>query len=197
MDIEICTDIELPYFYVAGATSRKIFEVRLGSNIMSRSCTLPSSPTCMAIDQSQDTILIGTLEETEIVSTAGGSLHARTIDHFRKIRAIETIPNDTTLCVVFDEDTTGEATCILNYFPWIVGQPMWTRTADLDGNIHYICAGSDGSYVYILTYLGDNISRVVAYNCSNYFIESHVDLEGFPLDIEISPGGTLLVLTAE
>ena len=57
-------------------------------------------------------------------------------------------------------------------------------------------AESDGSHVYVLSYLGDDISRLVAYNCSDYFIESQIDLQGFPLDLEISSGGTLLALTA-
>ena len=64
------------------------------------------------------------------------------------------------------------------------------------GDIHYMYAESDGSHVYVLSYLGDDISRLVAYNCSDYFIESQIDLQGFPLDLEISSGGTLLALTA-
>ncbi len=41
------------------------------------------------------------------------------------------------------------------------------------------------------------MNRQVSYNCSNYFIESQIDLQGYPLDLEISAEGQLLVLTAE
>ncbi|MCD4702535.1 MAG: hypothetical protein K8S24_11830 [Candidatus Aegiribacteria sp.] len=195
VDIEIGTDIELSHFYVAGATSCKIFEVRLGTNSLFRSCTLPSSPTCMAISQNQDTIIVGTLDEVEIVSIVTTTMWRRTVDLFPTILAIETIPNDTTFSAVF---SNGQTATILNYIVSLFAPtPLYTGTLNIEGNIHYICAESDGSHVYILSYLGDNISRVVAYNCRNYFIESQTDLKGYPLDLEISTGGTLLVLTAE
>ncbi len=193
VDIEIGTILELAYFYVAGATSRKIFEVRLGTNIVSRSSTLPSSPTCMAISQCQDTILIGTMAGTETVSIGEGMMRHRTMV-IPRIVAIETVPNDTTFCSVFYRGSTVSLVTILNYFP---NPLVWTGKVTIAGDIHYMCAESDGSHVYVLSYLGDDISRLVAYNCSDYFIESQIDLPGYPLDLEISPGGTLLVLTAE
>lgn len=196
IDIEISTQIESPYFYVAGTTSKKFFEVRRESNIASRTCYLASSPTCMAIDQAQDTILIGTVGETEIVSIGTGIMRNRVMDHFPGILAIETIPGDTTFCAVFD-DTTGMIVTIFNYFSSPITPPSWSRFEPIDGDIHYMCAESYGSHVYVLSYLGDNVSRLVSYNCNSYLIESYVDLHGYPVDLEICSGGTLLVLTAE
>jgi len=197
VDIEIYTDLELPYFFVAGATSCRIFEVSMENNIVSRTCTLPVSPVCMAIDQDQDTILVGTLAKTEIVSTGGASMRRRKMDHIPRILAIQTVPNDTTFCVVFDQSTDRIAT-ILNYFTTqMTPTPVYTGAVNVDGDIYYICAESDGSHAYLLSYLGDNTSRLICYNCSDYLIESQIDLQGYPLDLEISPGGTLLVLTAE
>ncbi|MCD4701127.1 MAG: hypothetical protein K8S24_04640 [Candidatus Aegiribacteria sp.] len=192
VDIEIAT--EKPYFYVAGSSSCRIYEVRKESNGLSRTCTLLSSPTCMAIDHSQDTILVGTQGETELVSTGITVMRARKMDKFPTILAIETIPVyiSIRLCAVF-EYQTGMIATIKSYF----APPQYTGTVTIDGDIHYMCADSNGTHAYVLSYLGDNISRVVAYNCSNYFIESQIDLKGYPLDLEISPGGTLLVLTAE
>ena len=197
VDIEIPTDIENPNFYVAAATLRKIFEVRRETNNITRTCNLYVSPTCMAIDQGQDTILVGTLGGTALVSIGGGSMTRRIMNSFPEILAIEAVPNDTTLCAVFDLSTDIIAT-VLNYFASpLIPQPLWTGEATIDGDTHYMCAEPDGSHVYVLSYLGDNTSRLVSYNCSDYFIESQIDLPGYPLDIDISPGGTLLVLTAE
>ncbi len=191
VDIEFPMDIENPNFYVAGVTSQRLFEVRKQTNILSRSCNLWASPVCMAING--DTILVGTNANTEFVSIGGAAMHPRQIGYFPGILAIETIPNDTTMCAVFDQ-STGTIATVLKYFP---PEPLWTGTELITGEIHYMCASSDGNYVYVLSYRGDNASRLVSYNCSSYIIESQIDLPGYPLDIEISPGGTLLVLTAE
>ncbi len=196
---ETPVDIEIapgkPYFYVAGASSCRIYEVRQENNATGRYCTLNSSPTCMAIDHCQDTILVGTLAETELVSTGVDVMRRRKMDKFPTILAIETIPCYTSirLCAVFDYYSTGTIATIIEYFL----PPLWTGAAPIDGDIHYICADSSGSHTYVLSYLGDNASRLVSYNCSNYDIEGQVDLQGYPLDLEIGPGGTLLVLTAE
>ena len=197
VDIEIGPQIELPFLYVAGATSSKIFEVRLGTNTGTRSCTLPSSPTCMAINQAQDTILIGTLAGTETVSLGTASMRHRTMDHLPRIQAIETIQDDTTLCAVFDYGSSDMIATIVNYFPPAFGEPCWVGQKNVYGDIFYICTDSFGNYVYLLRYLGDNKSRLISYNCDSYAIDGQIDLEGFPLDLEISPGGTLLVLTTE
>lgn len=196
IDIEIAT--EMPYFYVAGANSSRIYEVRQESNCLSRYCTLQSNPTCMAIDQDQDTILVGTLADPEIVSIVTGTMWRRKMDNIPRIVTIETIPNDTTFCAVFELPTENLATIRYYFDPGFPPSPVvWTGTVTLDGNIHCMCVESDGSHAYVLSYLGDNISRLVSYNCSNYFIESQIDLQGYPLDLEIGAEGQLLVLTAE
>ena len=195
VDIEIAMDIENPNFYVAGATSCRILEVRKSNNSLSRICILYYSPVCMGLDL--DTMLVGTLGKTQLVSIGGGTMVRRTVSAFPGILAIQAVPNDTTLCAVFDFTMDRLAT-ILNYFySPLIPDPLYTGEKTIDGDTHYMCAEPDGSHVYVLSYLGDNASRLVSYNCSDYIIESQIDLPGYPLDIDISPGGTLLVLTAE
>jgi hypothetical protein len=196
VDIEISMDIENPNFYVAGATLSRVLEVKKQNNGLSRICNMPVSPVCMGIDS--DTILVGTLDKTYIVSLNGAVMLQRQMSLFPEILAIETIPNDTNLCAVFDQ-STGTIATVLRYFPMYFPpyEPMWTGSVPITGVIHYMCAESDGSNVYVLSYQGDNTSRLVSYNCNGYFIEKQIDLQGYPLDIAISPGGTLLVLTAD
>ena len=198
VDIEMPTDIENPNFYIAGVTSRTIFEVRRGTNNLSRTSILPFSPTCMAIDQGQDTMLVGTVGGTVLVSIGGAGMHERMMNHFPVILAIKAIPNDTTFCAVFVEYYTPKIVTILNYFNNPISpSPIWTDGVFIEGDTYYMCVEPDGSHAYILSYLGDNISRLLSYNCSSYVIENQIDLAGYPLDIGISPGGTLLVLTAD
>ncbi len=197
VDIEIPTDSENPNFYVAAATLRAIFEVRRESNNINRTCNLQVSPICMAIDQDQDTMLVGTLGGTALVSIGGVLLTRRIMNNFPAILAIEAVPNDTTLCAIFDRSFSNFAT-ILNYFASPMSPlQLYTGIVNIYGDTHYMCAESDGSHVYVLSYLGDNSSMLISYNCGNYFIESQIYLPGYPLDLEITPGGTLLALTAE
>ncbi len=201
---ETPVDIEIaslkPYFYVAGANTCKIYEVSKENNLVGRHCTLASSPTCMAIDQCQDTMLVGTMGEVELVSTGVDVMRRRLADYFPEILAIETLHdeyNETRLCAVLDYYQTRVIAIVLNYWPGFSSNPMLVGLAPIDGEIHYICTDVFGDYAYVLSYLGDNTSRLVCYNCTYGNIEGQVDLQGYPLDLEISPGGTLLVLTTE
>ncbi len=204
---ETPVDIEIaslkPYFYVAGANTCRIYEVSKANNLPGRHCTLVSSPTCMAIGQCQDTILVATMEEVELVSTGSDVMRRRVANYFPHILAIETIPNEdneTRFCAVTNYGFSAMIFTILNYWPGYTGDnPLMTGFVQIEGETHYICTDiiGDYAYVYVLSYLGDNTSRLVCYNSSFYNIESQVDLQGYPLDLEISPGGTLLVLTTE
>jgi len=199
VDIEIGPNFEEPYLYVAGATSETIYEMKYTTNELARSCKLESSPVCMAIGQQQDTILVGTLGETEIVSIVSSGMTNRRMFHIPGILAIEPVPDDTVFCAVFDNIYSNPAIAIvLRYFPDVFsGLPVWTGSRGIEGSLYYMSVEPDGSYAYVLTYVGDNVSRLVAYNCQSYQIENQIDLQGYPLDLEIRSNGTLLVLTAE
>ena len=191
VDIEVASG--KPYFYVASSNSCRIYEVRQENNFVSRSCALPSSPTCMAIDHTQDSMLVGTLAETELVSTGVSVMRRRKMSKFPTILAIESIPGYASirLCAVFK--SLGIMATITSYF----APPLYSGPVPLNGDIHYMCTDSAGNYAYVLSYLGDNTSRLVSYNCIGYYIENQIDLQGYPLDLEMYPGSTLLVLTAE
>lgn len=194
VDIEIATGI--PYFYVAGANSYRIYEIRTQTNTVTRSVTLPSSPTCMAIDQSQDTILVGTLAETELVSTGGTGMRQRTMDQFPRILAVETIRGDTTLCAVFHSSTDIIA-IIYSYFPeFLSSSGDWFGKGSIEGDTHYMCTDDSGSHTFVLSYLGNNTSRLVSYDNEIGFIDDQLDLPGYPMDLEYGDG-KLLVLTTE
>ena len=198
VDIEIASGKS--FFYVADASSCKIYEVSQANNTAWRHCTLASSPTCMAIDQCQDTMLVGTMGETELVSTGVDVMRRRIVDFFPVILAIEPLHdeyNETRLCAVIDCYSGVCVATILNYWPGFSSNPIMVGILPIDGDIHYICTDAYGDYAYVLSYLGDSKSRLICYNCTDYIIEDQVDLQGYPLDLEMSPEGMLLILTAE
>ena len=98
---------------------------------------------------------------------------------------------------MFDCYSGGMIAIVLNYFPVLSSNPLMVGSVPIEGEIHYICTDVFGDYAYVLSYLGDNTSRLICYNCTYFNIESQVDLQGYPIDLEMSPGGTLLVLTTE
>jgi hypothetical protein len=128
VDIEIASG--KPFFYVAGASSCRIYEVSLENNAAGRYCTLASIPTCMAIDQCQDTMLVGTIAETELVYTGVDVMRRRRMGEFPTILAIETIPDEndeTRLCAVFDYSIGTIATILYYFRPDFYTLP-WTGT---------------------------------------------------------------------
>lgn len=200
VDIEIVTG--RPYLYVAGVNSKTIYEVGTQTNTVIRSVTLLSTPTCMAIDHTQDTIFVGTLSQAEIVSTEAGMMQHYALTSFPKILAVKSIPYDTTLCAVFDYNPPwgpplGEIGMIFGYFPPfgpLLGD--WIGGVFVEGVTHHMCIHETGYYAFILSYTGNNMSRLVSYDCSNFSLINKLDLPGYPLDMQYG-NGKLLVLTTD
>ncbi|MBD3277147.1 MAG: hypothetical protein GF388_02510, partial [Candidatus Aegiribacteria sp.] len=93
---------EEPFFYVADFGSSRILELRAETNGLCRIRTLPTSPVCMALDDSQDSMLVGTTGNPELLSVgSSGAIYRREMTSFPGILAIEAVPGDTTLCSLF------------------------------------------------------------------------------------------------
>jgi hypothetical protein len=189
---------ENPFFYVAEPVTNRIYEVRAETNNIVRYCTLDNSPVCMAIDQDEDTILVGTNGTTELVSTAfSGVMFRREMPGFPRILSIETVPFDTTLCALFESGQSTFAAVVLHYFPPYGVSCLWTGSAPVSGSSPcFTCVDEEGTEVFILTYIGENMSRLTGYDCRNYTIVDMIDLPGIPLDLACSED-RVIVLTTE
>jgi hypothetical protein len=195
IDIEIADN--KPYLYVACSSSDRLMEVRIENNGLSRSCQLEQTPVCMAIDQSEDSILVGTPGAAELVTTGdAGIIRRRAMDRLSRIMAVEAVPGDTVLCSVFDKYTGLRVGIILHYFPPYGVSYLVTGYRQLQGNTPTLCVDQAGSHAFVLTYTEAQSCSLVSYDCHSYTIDSRRELGGFPLDMDCR-GGRLFVLTTQ
>ncbi len=187
-----------PYIYIADAISERVYEVHVITNGWSRMCQMRSSPVCMAADQNLDTILVGTLDGVDLLSTDGaGVIFRRTFKDTPPISAVTTIPQDTVLCAVFNFQSGDMVAVIRGYWP--SGGPfrLWYGEVPVEGDTHFICASADGVHAYVLSYLGESVSRLISYNVTTFTVEDELDLPGYPMDLEVAADGYIFALTTE
>jgi len=69
--------------------------------------------------------------------------------------------------------------------------------ATIGGDSHLLEIDPDREYAYVLSYTGENTSRLSAYNYVSRTFEMEVDIPGQPLDLEISDTGIIYLLTTD
>lgn len=191
-----------PYMYVADAATERILEVRIETNAVSRHCQMSSAPRCMAEDHRLDTMFVATIETADILSTTGtGIIHRRTLEDEVPFLTVADMPLDTVICAVIRSSGSDQVVTVPRYFP--PPEPdrsdyqIWTGAVAIEGDTHLICAGQDGLHAYVLSYLGNSVSRLSAYNYETFTVDGQLDLGGYPMDLDVSGSGEILVLTTD
>lgn len=173
-----------PYLYVADVSSSMILELRAETNGITRDRTLPSSPVCMAMDHTQDTMLVGTTGIPELVTVgSSGSIYRRTMTKFPGILAIEAVPGDTTLCAVFDAASTILGV-VMRYFPPYGGGTLWNSIGSLPGEAHYLAVDELGYMTFVLSYNGNGSSILSGYCLDDHSLIGQVEIPGYPVDLD-------------
>jgi len=191
-----------PYLYVADTAAERILEVRIETNGVSRFCQMLSAPRAIAEDHRPDTMFVVTLESADILSTKGaGVIYRRTLDNSMPFLAAADMPDDTVLCAVMRAPYTDMVVTIPAYFPSSMPKQqdyqIWTGPVALEGDMHIIRTGADRTHAYVLSYLGNSVSRLSSYNYNTYSLDGQMDLSGYPMDLTVSVTGEILVLTTE
>jgi len=192
-------DDDRPYMYVSDAATDRLLEIRIETNHQSRMCQLASPPVCLCNSGNRvDTLVAGTLEGSELLSTIGPGI----IRHWRfdesAILEVTGIPDDSIYCAVRRSSGGDEVVTLRAFLPDSMGSTFgWTGAVPIAGDLHFICSGTDMVHAYVLSYLGGSVSRLVSYDHENYLIDGTLDLQGYPMDLEMTPGGNLVVLTIE
>lgn len=190
-----------PYMYVADTAAERVLEVRIETNGVSRICQMKSPPRCIAEDHRADTMFVVTLETADIISTVGsGIIHRRTLEDTTPFLTAADMPMDTVICAVIRSSVSDFVVTIPRYFP--PPEPgryyqIWTGDVAVEGDSHLICSGDDGVHAYVLSYLGNSVSRLSSYNYQSYSIDDQLDISGYPMDLDMSASGELLVLTTD
>ena len=187
---------EAPFFYVADFGSSRILELRAETNGICRTRTLPSSPVCLAMDESQDSMLVGTTGSPELLSVgSSGAIYRREMSGWPGIIAIEAVPDDTTLCTLF-AGTNDFLAEVKRYFPPFSGGGLWDTISSVPGEIHYLDVDVGGKYAYTLSYSGDGSSVLTGYDLEDQTVTGSVSVAGYPMDLDCG-AEAVYVLTVE
>lgn len=175
-----------PYYYVADFSSSRILELRAETNGVCRQRTLESSPLCLAMDHTQDTMLVGTTGITELLSVgSSGLIYRRAMSDWPRIDAIEAVPNDTTLCTVFEISSSDfRLSLVFRYFPPYGGGALWENVDFLPGDMHYLAVDTAGQRAFVLSYEGGDSSLLSGYYLEDHSLIGEVKVPGYPMDLD-------------
>jgi len=184
------------FLWVADPTENTIHRVNLQTNASYGQVNYSGETLfqCMEASFARDTLLVGTsylVYRLEVLESGG--LRSTFIDGLTgSFEDISAIPGEAFYIAVVS-DMIG----VLYPYGDYTFSPSSSFTAydALEGDLHQTAAGSDSVHAYVLSYLGGGISRISSFSCGEDIgIDRYVDLEGYPLDIEVSEEGDIYVL---
>ncbi|MCK5035120.1 MAG: hypothetical protein KAS73_04435 [Candidatus Sabulitectum sp.] len=183
------------YLYVGDGPTNTINQVSTSSNMALASHDLEYPIKSIAVGLFADSIIVGTSRSTFLVEELGvGNL--RVIDGAASgCSSIDDIPNDTIYVV-----TAGNSVGVLRFYKDPApGDPSaeFLGEVEIEGISHFVAAGNDWQHSYVLSYIGDNTSRLTSYNHAFFRIDQQVEIPGFPLDLKVSGSNVIYALTYE
>lgn len=183
------------YLYVGDGPTNTINQVSTGSNAVLASHDLEYPIRSIAVGLYADSIVVGTSIGTYLVEERGEGNLRVTIVSPNSCSSIDDIPGDTIYVV-----TTGHKVGVLKFYKDPApGNPSAeiVGMVEVEGISHFVAAGYDWQHSYVLSYIGDNTSRLISYNHAFYRIDQQVEIPGFPLDLKVSGSNVIYALTYE
>lgn len=181
------------YLYVSDGSSNAIWVVRAINNNPVDSWVFPAGITCIEASES-DTTLVGTeLGTYRLEFLPSGGLTG-VYQLTESLLAIDYFPWDHNFAAV-----TGQSIGIVE----IIIDPVTLLPALFFGydsyieGYNYVLACDIDRYAYVLSYLGENTSRIVKYDMTFHEISEQFEFSGIPLDMDVSGSGLIYVLTME
>ena len=183
------------YLYVGDGPTNTINQVSTGNNAVLASRNLEYPIRSIAVGLFADSIIVGTSGGTFLVEELGAG-NLRVINAVRAgCVSIDDIPNDTIYVVA-----TGSYVRVLRFYKDPApGDPSaeFLGGVEIEGISHFVAAGNDWQHSYVLSYIGDNTSRLISYNHAFFRIDQQVEIPGFPLDLKVSGSNVIYALTYE
>ncbi len=189
-----------PYLFVADAAGERILEVSQSQHSVRRSVSLYASPLCMEHHHTPDTMLVGTDEGALMLSSGGaGIIGRRPVEEDVPLLALARTGSDSVMCGVMGPGDDDEVVTITRLMPDSMepGFRIWSGAVPIQGSPHMVAGDTDSFRAYVLSYLGEGESRLVCYNYRTSAIERELVLPGYPMDMEATGEGNLMVLTTE
>ena len=174
---------EAPFMYVADYSGSRILELRVETNGITRTCGIPANPVCLAVDGDMDTMLVGTTGATELLAVGGsGPIYKRTMSNYPALLAAQAIPNDTTLCLVFN-GTDDHLSVLYHYFPPYGSPQLWVNLGNLPGDSHFLALNETGSRAFVLSPDQAGNSLLQSFDLDSLELLDSVTVPGFPMDL--------------
>jgi len=191
------------YLWVVDGTENTISQVHLEDNEYCGSLSYGDQSAITAIEASiyDDSLLVGTAMGFFRLETSGpGNLRSTFVSTSpADCRSLASIPGDSNFVAVigFNDLSIGEL-CVYDDSMYLYPPQPFYNSVPLEGTYPLNASGSSGEYVYVLTCIGQGISRLSSYRAgSDYGIEASVDVPGYPLDLKVSHEGRIYALTYE
>ena len=181
------------YLYISSGTSNTVWAVKASTNNPVDSWEFPGGITCIEASES-DTTLVSTEYGTYRLQflTAGGLTAIGQLSEC--LLAIEYFPWYECFAAVNAYQIGIVKTVIdpATLLPFM----FFGYEFSIEGYNHILACDND-RYAYVLSYLGENMSRIVKYDMAWEQIVEQFDLNGIPLDMDVSGSGLIYVLTME
>ena len=179
------------YLFVADGPLNKIYQVAIVNNKPHDSVSIYYTIKCMEPFQNPDSLLVGTSDGPCLIEVLSSSTIRYVIYGLDiPFMALSAVPNDSIFVGV-----TNYSVGIFS--PTVLLEENFYGGVSIEGNIDFIAMGHDWQHAYVLSYLGDNTSRLVSYNYRFHTISQEVEIPGYPLDLEVSGNGVIYALTTE
>ncbi|MCK5841945.1 MAG: hypothetical protein KAH31_07250 [Candidatus Sabulitectum sp.] len=188
------------YIFVADGPSNQIYQVSIENNTAYTSVPVDFNINCIEPGQNPDSILVGTSGGINLLEILGpGSLRNTIQSEPVPCTALAAVPGDTIFVGVkgYPGDYSVGVVDVINSQVHNPTLPEYYGEVDLTGNSHFISLAVDSTHAFVLSSVGNTMSRLVSYNYSTFTMDQQTDLSGFPLALKVSEDGIIFVLTTE
>lgn len=181
------------FFYVSDGINNTLSRVSLSTNSIVGSYQFDEAIRTAGL-HAPDSVLVSSGGRTYIGGTTGsGGMMFFATAFIEEASCIGSIPNRDYTAAVFGGDV-GIVSCHLNedstYFIWTFDQKMAVEGISLEMRCN------ENFSAYLLSYTGNETSVLYRYDYTNGSILDQVDIQGYPIDLEVTSSNNVLVLTA-
>ncbi len=183
------------FLFVADGPSSKIHQVAIDGNIKKDNVFLYYAILSMASSQNPDSFAVGTTDGLNTVEVLGpASLRLNRLERdVGSFSAMEAVPNDT----IFVGMRYSSVGIIDPFHHEVMPGLSFYNGEDVPGSSFSIAIGDEINRAYVLSYIGDNTSRLTSYNYRFTEEPLELDIPGYPIDLKVSGNGDIYVLTTE
>lgn len=187
------------YLFVADGPSTRVHQVLIDNNEAYDNVFIYFTINCMEPSPNPDSMLVGTSAGIDLIEVLSPTdLRGTRLYQQGALLALAAVPDDT-IFVGIKGIQSASVGIVDVFIPQFVDPPPpeFYGAISIDGTAHFLAMGQDWQHAYVLSYLGDNTSRLISYNYRFSETPQELDIPGFPLDLKVSGDGVIYVLTTE